>query len=672
MTAPHGADHPPGRAAALLSAAWQFQQQALPGGEATQTRLAELAALALHAAREDLDDASLAAAALLLGGVRLAQGQVSEALALAEQAGQVARQRGDERLELEAQQLAGHANLDLGEFVQAQVQLSRALALSQQQGDAQLSEILNLLAGAHHAAGQYPEALGVLERLLIMRRAQADALGEATALCNLGGLQISMGRYSGATESMLSAYAVVQPLIAGSLAARRLLGNIVFNLGNLHLDMNNPEGALPYFREAHHSAQERGDESMLVNALLNIAVAQHESGDCAAAHVSYLAALEKAQSLHNRRVEALALDGLGRLSMQDGAYPQAAVAYRQAGQIAGEIGDLEGQLDARLHLGEVLERLGQPGQATQELIGALHLARAVGRPKAECDIHRALYQLYARSGDVAQAFSHLEQLYHQERDLLSAEASERVRDLSTRFDLERAQTEAELIQLRLIAAEEARAEAEAQVHERTLSLERAQLEVVTRLAVAAEYRDDSTGQHTWRVGHYSAAIAGKLGVAAEETELLSAAARLHDVGKIGIPDAILLKPGKLSAEEYSHMKVHAEIGARMLSGGSTRLLEMAEQIAWAHHERWDGAGYPRRLLGEAIPLVARIVAVADVFDALTHVRPYKAAWSVEEALAEIGAQSGTQFDPRVIQAALEVLSGVSLDVRSGAAQQERA
>ncbi|WP_293912847.1 HD domain-containing phosphohydrolase [Deinococcus sp.] len=373
------------------------------------------------------------------------------------------------------------------------------------------------------------------------------------------------------------------------------------------------------------------------------------------------------------RIEALALDGLGRLSMQGGQPAAAAVAYRQAVRITAQIGDLEGQLDARMHLGEVLEQLGEVAQATQELGGALVLAQTVGRPKAEVDLHRSLYQLHKRGGDSLQALDHFEQLYHKERELLGADASEQVSAMTSRFNLERAQHEAGLIHLRLLAAEDARREAEAQVQERTRSLELAQLEVVTRLAVVAEFRDDTTGQHTWRVVQYSAAIARRLGYAQAETELLSAAARLHDVGKIGISDTILLKPGKLTPEEYGRMQGHAEIGARMLSGGSSHLLRLAEQIAYSHHERWDGKGYPRRLSGEAIPLAARIVAVADVFDALTHLRPYKAAWSVPDALAELAAQSGIQFDPQVIEVALEVLSSVTLVAQStGEGRQESA
>jgi putative two-component system response regulator len=192
------------------------------------------------------------------------------------------------------------------------------------------------------------------------------------------------------------------------------------------------------------------------------------------------------------------------------------------------------------------------------------------------------------------------------------------------------------------------------VRERTLGLEEAQIEILERLAAAAEFRDDETGKHTLRVGQMSSMIAHALDLPAAEVELIRRAAPLHDVGKIGIPDSILLKQGRLTAEEFEVMKRHTTIGARMLANGRSDLTQMAECIALTHHERWDSTGYPGQLQGEEIPLVGRIVSVADVFDALTHERSYKAAWPVEEAVAEIERQSGRQFDPRVAEAFLSL------------------
>ena len=195
---------------------------------------------------------------------------------------------------------------------------------------------------------------------------------------------------------------------------------------------------------------------------------------------------------------------------------------------------------------------------------------------------------------------------------------------------------------------------EQRVWERTLELEEAQGEVLDRLMKAAEYRDDDTGQHAHRVGELSARTAEALGVPSVEVEVIRRAAPLHDTGKIAIPDAILLKPGRLTPEEFEVMKTHAAIGAQMLSGGRSELMQLAEQIALGHHERWDGSGYPNGLAGEDIPLVARIVAIADFHDALSHDRTYRPAWPKEKVIQEIQLQSGRHFDPRVAETFLQL------------------
>lgn len=197
---------------------------------------------------------------------------------------------------------------------------------------------------------------------------------------------------------------------------------------------------------------------------------------------------------------------------------------------------------------------------------------------------------------------------------------------------------------------EQNADLEDKVAERTRDLDQSRLEVLERLALAAEYRDDDTQEHAWRIGRIGALVAVALGLPEAEVELIARAAPLHDVGKIGIPDAILLKPGRLTDEEFEVIKTHPRIGAEILTGSRSPLLRLAERIALTHHERWDGGGYPRGLSGEEIPIAGRIVAVADVFDALTHERPYKHAWTVEKAVAEILGQAGRQFDPCVVDA----------------------
>ncbi len=198
--------------------------------------------------------------------------------------------------------------------------------------------------------------------------------------------------------------------------------------------------------------------------------------------------------------------------------------------------------------------------------------------------------------------------------------------------------------------EDQNADLEIRVKERTQELQHSQLEILERLARAAEIRDDETGRHTYRVGELSGAIARAMGLEDPFVALVSCAAPLHDVGKIGIPDAILLKPGRLTPEETALMQSHTVIGARILSGGSSEVMMMAERIALSHHERWDGDGYPNRMRNADIPLEARIVTVADCVDALAHNRPYRMAWPLPRVFDEIESCAGSHFDPAVVKA----------------------
>ncbi len=286
----------------------------------------------------------------------------------------------------------------------------------------------------------------------------------------------------------------------------------------------------------------------------------------------------------------------------------------------------------------VLLDLHMPGMNGVQVIESL-------RPSLEAEGYLPVLMI---SGDLTpEARQHA--LAHGARDFLNkpydpAEAVLRIRNLL--------QTRALHVQVQA-----QNRELEAKVAARTRELEAAQAEVLERLAQAAEFRDDDTGEHTRRVGALAALVAVALGMDEGWTAMLRKAATLHDVGKIGIPDGILLKPGRLSDAETSIMRTHARIGGRILAGGRSPLMNMAERVAFSHHERWDGSGYPDGLAGEEIPLEARIVAVADFYDALTHDRPYRPAWTPEEARAAIARGAGSHFDPVVARAFLAMHAG---------------
>jgi len=198
-------------------------------------------------------------------------------------------------------------------------------------------------------------------------------------------------------------------------------------------------------------------------------------------------------------------------------------------------------------------------------------------------------------------------------------------------------------------------ELESMVRERTAELRDTRLEIIRRLGVAAEFKDNETGMHVIRMSHYSRLVGLAAGMGDDEAELLLHTAPMHDIGKIGIPDSVLLKPGKLDAEEWPLMKIHTTIGAQIIGDHPQELLALSRTVALTHHEKWNGQGYPNGLAGEEIPRLGRAVAVADVFDALTSKRPYKDPWPVERAVALIREERGQHFDPRMVDAFVETL-----------------
>ncbi|MFA5260485.1 MAG: HD domain-containing phosphohydrolase [Candidatus Omnitrophota bacterium] len=196
---------------------------------------------------------------------------------------------------------------------------------------------------------------------------------------------------------------------------------------------------------------------------------------------------------------------------------------------------------------------------------------------------------------------------------------------------------------------------ESKVQERTKELRETQLDIIRRLAQAAEFRDSDTGMHIIRMSQYCQKFGVAMGMSLPECDLLLHASPLHDIGKLGIPDSILLKPGRLTQDEYEIMKTHTVIGAKLLAGSSSPVMKMAQIICITHHEKWDGTGYPKQLRGDEIPPIGQICSICDVFDALTSDRPYKQAWPIDAAVEEIGHMKETHFSPIIVDRFLEIL-----------------
>jgi response regulator RpfG family c-di-GMP phosphodiesterase len=301
--------------------------------------------------------------------------------------------------------------------------------------------------------------------------------------------------------------------------------------------------------------------------------------------------------------------------------------------IAGGDGEAARALGARLAAGAAQVTVAPDAEAAAQaaLAGAPDVIVALGA--AEAELRELLDPLDLRAGPPLVGATEL--------DLPEADeergAVRRLRALLDRAVLERRARDLESAVAALTVG-------------RRRDLDSLRVELLRRLALAAEYRDDNTREHTERVAALAARLAKRLGLSELAITHIRHAAPLHDVGKIAIPDSILLKPGRLAPEEFEVVKTHAEAGARVLADADSELLETAESIARSHHERWDGTGYPDALAGDDIPLVGRLVHVADVFDVLVHERPYKDAFSVEDAGAEITGGAGTQFDPEVVEA----------------------
>ncbi|HEY3614501.1 MAG TPA: HD domain-containing phosphohydrolase, partial [Gaiellales bacterium] len=328
-------------------------------------------------------------------------------------------------------------------------------------------------------------------------------------------------------------------------------------------------------------------------------------------------------------------------------------ALQRAVEVARRAHALDMLADALTALGECEAAAGDTDAARVALEEAGELT--ADRNPARHPLS-ALASLAAATGDHASAYAYLMRFH----EIVQRSADERSRMASSALEVEHnvatVRQEAELARREQQLLREHADVLEQRVRERTAELEDSQHELIERLAVAAEHRHHETGEHTLRVGTLAGGIARLLGLDEGFVDDIGVAARLHDIGKIAVRDAILLKPGPLTAEEFEEMKSHTLLGAEILSDGRTRVMRLAEEIARSHHERWDGAGYPYGIAAASIPLSGRVVATCDAFDAMLSERVYKAAMPLPDAMAEIHRGAGAQFDPRVAHALVTLVA----------------
>lgn len=545
---------------------------------------------------------------------------------------------------------AGRVCRIAGELDRAKELLDQSLELAEQQGDSRAkAEVLNNIAGILYTKGEHLEALQVMEKVLMAHKEAVNLQGYHVALGNVALLHLRLGEYPQALEKLFEVYGFYKQNSDTQWEAWALN-----SIGSAYEEAQDFAKAVEYYQQALEVVRTNGFRALEVVLLNGLGSVYNQLGKHQIA-LDYLSrGLLLAQQSGYQPQEILALNNLGNAYIGLDKYQDAVKVYLKAQQLSEDMGSFQNALKAGLALGNLYLSQGQPEQALGFLEKSLMQAQKSGSKKVVYEAHNLLAQLHEKIGDYLKALEHQRQFHKIEREVFNQESEQRTRNLTLRFDLDKAQRQAEYFRLQSEVEHKAKEQAEILVLQRTIQLEETQIEMLQRLARAAEYRDDDTGEHIKRVGENAALIAREMGWPETRIEILKKAATLHDLGKIGISDALLFKPGKYTDEERESMKVHTKIGAEILAGGRSELMRMAEAIALTHHERWDGKGYPKGIAGEEIPEAGRIVSVADVFDALTSVRPYKKAWSLEDALAEIEKNAGTQFDPSIVKIALRV------------------
>ena len=567
---------------------------------------------------------------------------------------------------------------------------SNVVAASEPMSSPAVQELLDLAA---HAQDQHPdEARRHALQARVLARADGDRVGEAQALYRLASLAHFGGDPEDAFGLAMEASEVADscgvPLVQAW--ALHLLGIIHYQASNFSQALENCLKAL----DAYQSAADGAD----ANIPNTIAAIYHSMGDNDRAIVTYEQALAASEVSGRPEMMALVLGNIARIRSSRSEFLLAVSLGRRAVEIAREhspsiltnlLADLaeaymgladhqkasdcftearrvlsersadgsgppcSAQLGVMVAEGRVAIHRGAFGDAISVLNAALELTETSESQEYELEINDLLATAYKRSGRFEEALARREAHDEKYRQMFTHSADLRLRTLQVAHETAAARQEAEIFRLRSM---EGGPQAVAGADERGAGQESYHLEAFEQLAVLTEFRDSETGEHTNRVGDLAAELAHALGKSPEWCEQLRLAARLHDIGKVAVPDSVLRKTGPLTVEEYEMMKAHTSMGHRILAGNSAPMFQMAAEIAQSHHEWWDGSGYPLGIGHSSIALSGRIVAIADVYDALCSKRPYKRAWGKEESARFVVSGRGGQFDPDIVDAFVAVLT----------------
>jgi putative two-component system response regulator len=479
---------------------------------------------------------------------------------------------------------------------------------------------LTLLGVCAADTGNLPKAMEAYADALSLTQKHDDRLQEAKIWQNLGAALL----YSGLFREAIGCFATIFELAKRAPEVNPLVAGAQANIALCHLNLEEIAAGLIAIRKAAETLQNPSDAHSVLNRVL--------------IENYYTRLLIEADNFDGAREHAAAARHFASQSKSPRADISASVAEGLAEVFSGQSDIGISRLTSTLQRGIALK------VTIREVLVALVKAHEhIGQHDKALEYLNMMLeqQRKTQAANVLQHVKrHLEQLHVADKDSPIEDASQIIKKLLTR---------AEVFEGRV---------AKSELQKRDQQLFVARVEVMERLAVAAELRDDSTGEHSYRVGRLASLLAKSLGCDDDMIFMIDIAARLHDIGKVGIPDGILLKPDKLNASEREVMKTHTTIGAQVLAQSQIPHMQMAEEIARCHHEWWDGNGYPSGLAGEDIPLAARITALADVYDALTHKRAYKHAWTEDSALTEILALRGRQFDPKLTDAFLALITSL--------------
>ena len=531
-------------------------------------------------------------------------------------------------------------------------------------------------------------ARSMVQQARVLARSRRDARGEAEALYRLAELSYASGLNNEAFAVALEARDLAHQCGAtkSEVNALNLIAAVQYQAANFSEALSSALAALELYR----STAERSSEGLLLNSL---AVIQHSLRDTDRAIVTYEAALMANKGQDRPDLDAITLANMAKVradrheellavSLGESALDLAkvhapefvpeilarlAIAYvslsaldRAASCLDEADGILRDRTARRVPLspgsvvtvrtarGDLYVAQHLRDHALREWGDALELASQVSMTEVALTLREKLANLCKEMGRFEQALVHQEARYALNEEMFNRGTDLRIRTLQIQYDTEAARQQSEILRLRTTDLDH-------MVAKRTDLIEAFQLQALQRVAVMAEFRNTETVKHPVRVGELAAEIAEELGEPPDYVALLRRAAPLHDIGKIAIPDEILMKPGPLTAAEFEVVKTHTTMGADILSGSTSAVIQMAAELALSHHERWDGTGYPHGALGESIPLSGRIVTVADVYDALISARVYKHAWSPIDAINYIVAGRGSQFQPRVVRAFIAVM-----------------